>query len=48
MPSASVSMSSVLPSCTSVWISAAEPFDPAMPLMNERSIFRASTGNWRR
>lgn len=33
--SASVSMSSVLPSCTSVWISAAEPFDPAMPVMKE-------------
>ena len=38
----------VLPNWTRVWISIDESRVVASELMNERSILRKSTGNWRR
>ena len=48
MPSATVPSPSACASATIVWMSTVDSGESAMPLMNERSILSASTGNCRR
>jgi tetratricopeptide (TPR) repeat protein len=45
IPSASVSIERALPSCTRLWMRVSPSWLCASPVMNERSIFSASTGN---